>query len=355
MRSLKLHGDYTRKEVHDIFDPAATFTPGAGLWGLQGIVNIRDRPGDVVFFVTFGRQQGQHAFDESISSDGVLRWQSQPGQTLSDESIRKFIAHDEQTNSIYLFLRTADRINGEPRLYTYLGKLKYHAHDTGREKPVYFVWQLLNWPIPDSTLSRMQLSLEGTPTEGRASVLSEETQANPVEANELMECSPPHQLPPHEGRGKETPIFRKVVRAGNAERDAANKKLGDRGELTVLEFEKRKLKDAGLGELAEKVRHVAQIEGDGAGYDVFSYDLNRTPLYIEVKTTTGPIGTDFFISANEVEFSRSHADRYELRRLYDFNIDTGSGRFFSLRGDISRLSLRPTSYRVSRLAAPSET
>jgi hypothetical protein len=36
----------------------------------------------------------------------------------------------------------------------------------------------------------------------------------------------------------------------------------------------------GLPELAEKVRHVAEVEGDGAGYDIESYGTRK---YIEVK------------------------------------------------------------------------
>lgn len=354
MRPLELYNDFSREEVHSIFDPDTNFTPQAGSWGLHGIVPVRDRPGDIVFFVTFGRQQGQHEFDESISTDGVLHWQSQPGQGLTDESIRKLIRHDETTNSIYLFLRTAAKTSNKPQPYTYLGKLKYLAHDAKREHPVYFAWQLLDWPIPDSALSRMELSLENQLTVERAAPATEELRPQLAEAGILVESDPPNQLPPDDGIRKNTTEFRGLVRTGRAARDAANKKLGDRGELAVIEFEKRKLNEVGLNDLAEKVRHVAKLEGDGAGYDVRSFNPDGTKICIEVKTTAGPISTDFFVSANEVEFSRAYADRYELRRLYDFDLNTGSGRFYSLRGDISKLNLRPTNYRVSRLARPSD-
>ncbi len=75
---LKLWNSYTREQVHSIFSPDTVFTPQAGTWGLQGMVRIPDRVGDWVFFVTFGQQQGEHLFDESITEDGVLSWQSQP-------------------------------------------------------------------------------------------------------------------------------------------------------------------------------------------------------------------------------------------------------------------------------------
>ena len=72
MTTLTLWSDYSREEVHSIFSPNTVFTPQAGTWGLRGIVKIPDREGDFVFFVTFGQEQGDHAFDESITTDGVL-------------------------------------------------------------------------------------------------------------------------------------------------------------------------------------------------------------------------------------------------------------------------------------------
>src|SRR5215469_1101218 len=103
--SLVLYQEYSRQDVHDLFDPSSTFTPQAGTWGLQGIVEIPERPRDYVFFVTFGKKQAAHEFDEGITPDGVLRWQSQPKQRLRDHTIQSLIAHDEDVNSIYLFLR----------------------------------------------------------------------------------------------------------------------------------------------------------------------------------------------------------------------------------------------------------
>ncbi len=123
--------DYTREEVQSIFSPGTTFTPQAGTWGLQGIVRVPDREGDWVYFVTFGQQQGDHAFDESITDEGVLSWQSQPSQRLDDKLIRSLIERDERVNTIHLFLRTTRRAK-----YTYLGKLGYLTHDKNREADV---------------------------------------------------------------------------------------------------------------------------------------------------------------------------------------------------------------------------
>jgi hypothetical protein len=87
MHNLVVWNDYTRAEVHAIFSPESTFTPQAGTWGLQGMIRVPARVGDWVFFVTFGQEQGDHVFDESITEDGVLSWQSQPAQRLTDSVI----------------------------------------------------------------------------------------------------------------------------------------------------------------------------------------------------------------------------------------------------------------------------
>jgi len=157
MRALIQYEDYSREEVHAIFDADSSFTPQAGTWGLQGIVKVPERPGDYVFFVTFGKKQSDHEFDEDITAEGVLRWQSQPKQRLRDRDIQELIAHDENKNSIYLFLRTAASRLGLVAPYTYLGLLKYLVHDRDRDQPVYFTWQILYWDIPAAVLQRMQL------------------------------------------------------------------------------------------------------------------------------------------------------------------------------------------------------
>jgi hypothetical protein len=80
MRQLVLYEEFSRQEVHGIFAPDTEFTPQAGTWGLHGNLPIPHRPGGYVFFVTFGQSQGEHAFDEGITEDGILSWQSQPQQ-----------------------------------------------------------------------------------------------------------------------------------------------------------------------------------------------------------------------------------------------------------------------------------
>src|SRR5215469_5579790 len=170
--ALVLYNEYTRREIHDAFDPERPFTPQRGTWEILGLIALPDRPGDFVFLVTYGQSQGDHIFDEGISPEGLLRWQSQPRQTLSDNIIQQLIHHDEDRHSIYLFLRTTERQHGAPRPYTYLGRLKYIEHYQ-RERPVYFLWQLLDWPIPPAELTRIGLRLDEPSQDRRPSILHE--------------------------------------------------------------------------------------------------------------------------------------------------------------------------------------
>ena len=98
--------------------------------------------------VTYGQSQSGHDFIEGIDENGVLEWQSQPSQTLTDSRILDFINHDYNKSNIYLFLRENKNVD-----YSYLGKLAYVSHDNQRECPVYFKWQILDWNEKNGKIS----------------------------------------------------------------------------------------------------------------------------------------------------------------------------------------------------------
>jgi hypothetical protein len=332
-KPLSLYEDYSREEVHDLFAPDTAFTPQSGTWGVQGIVPIPDRPGDFVFFVTLGQEQAGHVFDEGITKEGVLTWQSQPRQGLRNPQIREFIEHDELKNSIYLFLRTNRRAK-----YTYLGILKYLSHDTERENPVYFQWQVLEWSPPEEMLERMALALQ-PPKERTDEVI-------PAVRDRLEEAPPP---PPRVRKGKGTRTFKTRKLPDPSVVESKNRDLGQKGELLVVEHEKKSLIENGRPDLAERARHVSAIEGDGAGYDIESFTPEGDIKYIEVKTTRGSAESSFFISTNEVEFARQHRDNYYLYRVYDYEDSRNVGRFYVGTGEVEEMfELTPTQYRAVR-------
>lgn len=342
---LVLHGDYVREDVHDLFEPVTRFVPQAGLWGISGLIEIPGRPSDFVLLVTFGRTQGDHEFDEGISTEGILRWQSQPHQDLSDPRIQRLVHHDPDRNSVHLFLRTAGRRGGTVLPYTYLGRLRYDGHDRERSRPVHFRWVLLNWPIPDAVRTRMNLRLEGEFSSNEpASGHEIESIAIPAATNSLIEEAPPPFVDLTE-IGESTRSFR----AGRMRRptDEETRGMGLAGELLVLERERHRLIDADRADLAAMVIHTAKVEGDGAGFDIMSFFSDGRKKFIEVKTTTGPKDTDFLITANEVAFSAAHPDDFELCRVFSFDRQINQACCYVLSGDIRKwLNLSPTEYRA---------
>ncbi|SDC80355.1 protein of unknown function [Massilia sp. PDC64] len=341
MTVLQLFHSYTREQVHAIFSPDTVFVPQAGTWGLHGIVDVPDHPGDYVFFVTFGQAQGDHQFDEFITHDGVLSWQSQPRQGFDDRRIRDFIRHREEVNNIHLFLRP-----GRNRDYTYFGRLKYLDHDPMRERPVYFQWQILDWPPPEQVLAMLGRKL--VPAEPNSP-----TSAPPANdqqtSHRLVETDAPRRR--KAGRTKAEPG--QPVRARRPDyvaNQAANEALGLLGERLVLRIEQERLTNAGRTDLAAKIRHVSVLENDTAGYDILSFDDVGEKVFIEVKTTRGSIDSDFFISASELAFARGHSAQYRLYRLYEYLDDVDSAKFYILTGapdDHKQLSLAPTNFKVS--------
>ena len=150
--------------------------------------------------------------------------------------------------------------------------------------------------------------------------------------------------------------FRSVRSDGSSEskkidhisRQRMNQKLGQLGENAVVAYEKDRLAQKGLKELADKVYNVAQEEGDGAGYDIRSYFENGEEFYIEVKTTTGGIDQPFYISQNELLFSEQNADKYRLYRIYNFDRKKATGQLYVISGSLKKvLDLEPTEYVVT--------
>jgi hypothetical protein len=338
MKALELWQTYSREDVHDIFSPDTAFTPQSGTWGLRGIIRLPERAKSFVFFVTFGRVQGEHAFDESVTEDGVLSWQSEPQQRLHYPTIKALIDHDDQSESIYLFLRTDDRSR-----YTYMGTLGYLTHDADREQPVHFQWQLLDWPAPEQTISDIGLPL--LPRAG-ADEFGGATTTVPLPATyELIESPPPAGTAP--GPTK-TGQFKAVKMALHPDQDARNKKLGQAGEELVLEAERRRLEQAGRPDLAAQIVHVSAVEGDGAGYDIRSFDLNGSVRHLEVKTTSNGASSAFFVSPNEIAFSEAHPDSFELVRVFDYDTQKKSGSCYRVLGALSQtFNLTPSQFRAS--------
>ncbi len=130
-----------------------------------------------------------------------------------------------------------------------------------------------------------------------------------------------------------------------AGRDARNRSLGMAGEECVLASERATLRAFGRNDLAERVLWTSQEEGDGAGYDIFSFEPDGTVRLLEVKTTNGWERTPFHISRNELEVADLRREAWQLIRLWDFSREP---RAFALRPPLANhVELTPTSFMAS--------
>jgi hypothetical protein len=98
------------------------------------------------------------------------------------------------------------------------------------------------------------------------------------------------------------------------------KVIGDAGEALTIEYERWRLTEQGYVDLAAQVTWLAQ-ESDAYGFDVLSFAGDDrdglapdTPIAIEVKSTTLPVGPMFrcFLSAHEWETAIGLGERYVL-------------------------------------------
>jgi hypothetical protein len=324
VKKLIKYDKYNRNEIHDIFSPHTTFQPSRGTWGLQGIVKVPNTKRDYVFMVTFEQSTVTYNFEESVTDNGILTWQSQPQQHFEEKRILHFINHDHEKDNIYLFLRT-----NKKSLYTYLGKLAYFSHDHERERPVHFKWKILDWDITDEVLATMKLRLLPSNSADSSS-------------NQLIISNPPYETNIN-SKDEHSFIGKKI---DFAENEKNNRELGLAGEELVINKEKEYLIQNGRYDLAEKVIHTSQVIGDGTGFDIMSFDLEGTKKYIEVKTTKGGAGTPFYISSSEYQFAYD-TNNYFLYRLYNFDENRKYADYFILKlDDLRQLYKKPISYKV---------
>lgn len=183
------------------------------------------------------------------------------------------------------------------------------------------------------------LALKGLPVLGVAAAASPKA----AEVPQLWIGPPPT---PSADDKKETEALRRLVRKFDpAERDARNRALGKQGEELVLTHERGRLIAAGRNDLARKLEWTSEEQGDGAGYDIHSFEPDGSDRLIEVKTTNGSALTPFFLTENERAFSEERLDAFRLVRLHDFRKRPAA---FELAPPLGQwVKLIPISYRAA--------
>jgi Domain of unknown function (DUF3883) len=126
-----------------------------------------------------------------------------------------------------------------------------------------------------------------------------------------------------------------------------NIKIGELGELFVIEQEKKRLISAGRSDLAQMITHISKENGDSAGYDVLSYDINGIEKKIEVKTTVGNVSDDFFLTENEYQCMNNN-DNYYIYRVFNYSKEENTGQIKEIHcvSDMNQLNINISSYFV---------
>lgn len=151
--------------------------------------------------------------------------------------------------------------------------------------------------------------------------------------------------PPDIGEIKEGTMTytRNPIKVNYLEKEQNNRKLGEKGEELVLDYEKWELRRIGKDSLADRVTWIAKEEGDGAGFDILSRYPDGKDKFIEVKTTKLSKEAPFYFSKNELDFSLKNSKSYHLFRL--FNFEKGA-RMFTKKGALSQIcNYHPVSYK----------
>lgn len=139
---------------------------------------------------------------------------------------------------------------------------------------------------------------------------------------------------------------RKAQESSNDEK--RNHKWGRIGEKLVLEEEKRRLRKLGLGHLCKKVRWIARDTNDKSPYDILSFTETAKEKFVEVKTTTGRFDQLFYTTATQINFSKIKGNRYYLYRIYEFNPQNKSGKYFMRKGPLAKcFELVATEYQAA--------
>lgn len=154
--------------------------------------------------------------------------------------------------------------------------------------------------------------------------------------------APPFPRP--QGEPMPSRLRRLVQKFDPVERDRRNRSLGKAGEEFVMDLERRRLADADRSDLARKVRWVSAEDGDGAGYDVLSFEPSGCESLIEVKTTNGSARTPFYLTRNECELA---VERPESWRIYRVHLFSQSPKVFTIAPPLENaVNLIPQTWRA---------
>ena len=185
------------------------------------------------------------------------------------------------------------------------------------------------------------------PTNAPTTFVTPVTGAEPHQAESALAIEPVFvNAPLLEGLAARPKDLERLVRKFDpVERDHRNRALGKAGEEFVLQLERCRLKEAGRDDLSGNIRWISDEVGDGAGYDILSFEPTGSERLIEVKTTNGAGRTPFYLSRTEHEVSEERPADWLLYRVHLF---AQSPRVFTLTPPLANaVHLRAETFRAT--------
>ncbi len=290
-------------------------------------------------------------FSGGISSGAAARKLSDLGFKIVGLSSPDGWTLDECEITVDAYFRCVALQNeGKPFTKSHIYKEVARQLNNRSAKAVEYKFQNIEKVLQEEDLPRLGMSTKGNYQKLLRPVVLDYLREHPAIGSGAPNATPPAKswnavlvAPP---RGRDKPRrdngATSSVRVQVARKDAENRKLGRLGEEWVLKLEKQRLVEGGRGDLAQSVVWVADVEGDGAGYDIRSFDDDGNDIFIEVKTTNGGKTTDFIITANELNVADRIGKAFQLYRVFDFSHDP---KLYVLDGPLSsKLLLIPRSF-----------
>lgn len=124
--------------------------------------------------------------------------------------------------------------------------------------------------------------------------------------------------------------------------------VGNRGEQIVLEYERKRLREAGRHDLSQLIKQVS-LNSDKTGYDILSFESgeNREERQIEVKTTTldSSKKAKFFMSSGELEKGKLLSNYW----IYIVDLSNTVPKIYSMKNflnDESKYEIKAVKYEV---------
>ncbi|WP_290079328.1 DUF3883 domain-containing protein [Lactobacillus taiwanensis] len=128
-------------------------------------------------------------------------------------------------------------------------------------------------------------------------------------------------------------------------------KLGLLGEEYVMRYETNRVIKFGMRD-DDRVIHLSEEQGDGAGFDILSVNKNGKDKYIEVKTTTGNLDLPFYMSKNEKSFFELHKNENDVYLYRVYNFDTkkkkGDVKILTCKDILDNYQFDPITYKVTK-------